>query len=564
MEAANNLGLRRGFHLRDLARVRPVWFVGLLLALLLALHVLGLLVLGTGRAGMGLSESILVLDNLVAFACSWRAFRCARGIPALFWFLFCVVVVVLMVPTAIQAHDTILNTLTLSEPNRALLYCLYGAPILMMLFLPEVQRSAFIKTEVALDLIQVGIVVSLIYSTFFFLPVQRMVPMEANVRNVTVSDVQSLLLMIAGFVRLQFARVAATRDLLLRLAGFLMVCSVATFIGDWIYIHLPNLAPWYDIGWAIPTVVAALIAITWVPSPAPEFQSQTANFFNFLGANLVLVAMLCCLAMLTERWKQAYGGVLTNAAIAASLVALTLRLALTQFHQYEEISQRRAAQKQLAVSHEKIAGLLEYARRQTAEITQINELSALLQSCPSREEALSAIPERLKRLFPGVSGSLSILNDDRTRAETIAEWGAHAGSAPTGDKPASRTSPEPGSISIPLTAHDEAIGVLVLHDHDAPPVPDPVLPDTNRRARFRQLASTVAEHIALTVSNLDLRAALQRQAIRDPLTGLFNRRYMQEALERRRPGLPLRWRRICRHPAGVPAGPGCAACRGGS
>jgi diguanylate cyclase (GGDEF)-like protein len=46
------------------------------------------------------------------------------------------------------------------------------------------------------------------------------------------------------------------------------------------------------------------------------------------------------------------------------------------------------------------------------------------------------------------------------------------------------------------------------------------------------LASALAEHIALTVSNLDLREALHLQAIRDPLTGLYNRRYMQESLER--------------------------------
>jgi len=46
------------------------------------------------------------------------------------------------------------------------------------------------------------------------------------------------------------------------------------------------------------------------------------------------------------------------------------------------------------------------------------------------------------------------------------------------------------------------------------------------------LAFTVAEHIALTVSNLDLREALHLQATRDSLTGLYNRRYMEESLDR--------------------------------
>jgi diguanylate cyclase (GGDEF)-like protein len=44
-----------------------------------------------------------------------------------------------------------------------------------------------------------------------------------------------------------------------------------------------------------------------------------------------------------------------------------------------------------------------------------------------------------------------------------------------------------------------------------------------------QLAATVAEHISLSLSNLLLRDNLRSQSIRDPLTGVFNRRYMEEA-----------------------------------
>ncbi len=47
-----------------------------------------------------------------------------------------------------------------------------------------------------------------------------------------------------------------------------------------------------------------------------------------------------------------------------------------------------------------------------------------------------------------------------------------------------------------------------------------------------RLASTVAEHVALTLANLRLREELRLQAIHDPLTNLYNRRYMEETLER--------------------------------
>jgi diguanylate cyclase (GGDEF)-like protein len=45
-------------------------------------------------------------------------------------------------------------------------------------------------------------------------------------------------------------------------------------------------------------------------------------------------------------------------------------------------------------------------------------------------------------------------------------------------------------------------------------------------------ASAVAERISLVLANLRVREALRSQSIRDPLTGLFNRRFMEESLER--------------------------------
>jgi diguanylate cyclase (GGDEF)-like protein len=48
----------------------------------------------------------------------------------------------------------------------------------------------------------------------------------------------------------------------------------------------------------------------------------------------------------------------------------------------------------------------------------------------------------------------------------------------------------------------------------------------------RQLAMAVAEHIALALTNLKMRESLRSLSIRDPLTGLFNRRHMEESLAR--------------------------------
>ncbi len=350
MTTAVNFDLRRDFRLRKVSNLQHPWFVGLLFAALMAAQALGFLVLGTGRAGLGLALSILVLHNLLALACAWTSFRRAQGITALFWFLFVVVLVLLLVPTVFQTYDTLFDQPIVSASTWRLLYCLYGAPILMMLFLPETYRRDSVKAELILDFFQVAIVVALIYSTFFFLPVQRMLPAEALLHNLSVSNAQSLLLLIAAAVRLQFARVSSTRNLLFRLALFLLVCAVATFIGDWIDRDSRLAASaWFNLGWAIPYAAAGFVALTWAPSPEPEFIPEPPNFLSFLGTNLVLVGMLSCIHLLMDQWKQTHGEILADVAIGASLLAFTFRLALTQFHQHQEIAQRKAAQDQLTI-----------------------------------------------------------------------------------------------------------------------------------------------------------------------------------------------------------------------
>ncbi|MGH9171007.1 MAG: sensor domain-containing diguanylate cyclase [Acidimicrobiales bacterium] len=83
-------------------------------------------------------------------------------------------------------------------------------------------------------------------------------------------------------------------------------------------------------------------------------------------------------------------------------------------------------------------------------------------------------------------------------------------------------SPPEGSVCFPMRAQGETIGVLQLRGA-ARGEPDDVT---------RQLLVTVGEQLALAMANFQLRLSLRNQSIRDPLTNLFNRRYMEETLTR--------------------------------
>lgn len=67
---------------------------------------------------------------------------------------------------------------------------------------------------------------------------------------------------------------------------------------------------------------------------------------------------------------------------------------------------------------------------------------------------------------------------------------------------------------------DQSLGVLHLRHN--------VIHSYRDYERWERLAEMVARNIALALANLHLRAQLHQQSIRDPLTGLFNRRYLDE------------------------------------
>jgi diguanylate cyclase (GGDEF)-like protein len=80
------------------------------------------------------------------------------------------------------------------------------------------------------------------------------------------------------------------------------------------------------------------------------------------------------------------------------------------------------------------------------------------------------------------------------------------------------------ALCVPITARGQTVGLLAISGGD----PDSLEAD----GETRRTAITLSEQVALALVNLDLRERLENQALRDTLTNLYNRRYLEEASER--------------------------------
>jgi diguanylate cyclase (GGDEF)-like protein/PAS domain S-box-containing protein len=232
---------------------------------------------------------------------------------------------------------------------------------------------------------------------------------------------------------------------------------------------------------------------------------------------------------------------------------------ITQQKQTEEELQR--LNRELRQSNDHLGVSLRELERRTREITLLNELSDFLQTCQSVEEAYTVFASVVERLFVQQPGALYHLSNDGDQAVLVAHWGAAQPWTSAFQvaqcwalrrrRPISKQHTRSGlscqcinavdaieSFCVPLLARDEMLGVLRLYGN-------PVVAD-EARERSENLAISVADHLALALANLRLRERLQDQAVRDSLTGLFNRRYLDETLTRE-----LQRAARHRHPVGV-------------
>ena len=256
----------------------------------------------------------------------------------------------------------------------------------------------------------------------------------------------------------------------------------------------------------------------------------------------------------TRETSLLVGFVLTGTLFSLLLLGLLMHNLQVEARQSRQLErQARAA-----------AGKLETSVGELARVSEqrgaIGRYASLLQSCQDIEEALRVTGHVVEQLLPGTGGRCYLLRASQDLAETAVAFGTPA--APSADllqppqcwalrrgQPylvehlhggiacahvgVDSAMPDSWSLCVPLLAQGSALGLLHVTGTGS-----------TERASAQDIVETIAEQLGLALVNLQLRDRLRVQSLRDPLTGLFNRRYLDESLQRevvrcQRRSLPL-------------------------
>lgn len=499
------------------------------------------------------SECIFLADSALALYYLNRARVRSSGNVRTFWLLFSVALWVFAGATLVWLGDLLLGPM----PFPALVpisYRLYAMPLAMILFLPgEERHSRWLHKEAVLDFLQLGILCWLALFVLYYLPSRSLGTGELQQFGaVRVGDKINLVLLGLSFVRWRTENSPQMRSLRGRLAAFLAFYSLVSAAGNYIDPGGRAVAAfWFDLFWAVPYLLAAGVAVNWTQEAVPaQKDSLQRTMVGLLFENLSVAGICLAVAVLSDRVPEPWHS-LANVAVGISLLAYSARLTISQHRQQKELHSREQTEMQLREARDELAASLQSARSRAIELNLLTELGHFLQACVSEDEAYKLVGSALKQIVPQCSGSLYTVSVRDKRANSVREWGEAPPALKTFEPQAcwavrrhrSHSGNERGgvvcshlpeseshaSLCVPLLTSGEVTGILVL-------VCNPEYrsqPEMELRKIFtkaRRVVGAVAEQTGLTLTNLRLRAAMQEQAIRDSLTGLYNRRHLEEML----------------------------------
>ena len=211
-----------------------------------------------------------------------------------------------------------------------------------------------------------------------------------------------------------------------------------------------------------------------------------------------------------------------------------------------DITARKRSEDALRKVNDELLASVAELKRRDEEMKSLIRLNDLLQSCTIQAEAYQVVGLMANELFAGQSGGLAISGSPIQHLEIVAGWGnesplkarfsledcwairrgqLHEVIDPGVDLLCHHFvhQAQAGYLCVPLIVKSGTIGLLCLTGAAG---------TTVGSITRQQLAVAVCETIKLSLYNLKLREELREQATHDPLTGLCNRRYLEENLAR--------------------------------
>lgn len=192
------------------------------------------------------------------------------------------------------------------------------------------------------------------------------------------------------------------------------------------------------------------------------------------------------------------------------------------------------------------------------EMNLLSELYDSFQACREEKDIYLFTSQYAEKLFPEIGGRLYIFKSSQNFLDLAVSWGVWRDKQTPAEimspedcwalrsgKPYLRSSTSSGppcphiakagpefapTMCLPMTSKGGILGLL----HFSFPPRDETeesAPNSTPKTRER-LATIFLERLTMALTNFRLAETLKQQSIRDPLTGLFNRRYLEETLER--------------------------------
>lgn len=206
---------------------------------------------------------------------------------------------------------------------------------------------------------------------------------------------------------------------------------------------------------------------------------------------------------------------------------------------------------ELSQANNKLKGFVEKLHASNMDLRVLNDVDEVLHSCQTVQDAFPTVVKAIQQLFPDSSGHISCYDDELEHFKAGVKWGdaehrlgdtfTHEEcSAIAGETSFHGYGPNKAVTCSelqnmndehyfcrPLRIGSETLGLLHFQYGMDASYED----QEEWRQSRKNLAATLAEHMAMGLSNIRLRQKLAEDAVRDPLTRQFNRRYMENVLE---------------------------------